>query len=274
MDTNALLQDLIQVSSAQAGATTPEEQPLTVAAVAELEEGAPEAVNEHSALGLVELLLKNPARVERLNRQETQLPLLVPRYLAIGLASYTLFALAMIVIFSATPAQALPRFLPTEGWSKQAALGLWLGYTLGLVAANGVCLPSYYFYGLLSGIKLTMLQVVANALKGKAAGALMLIGILPIYVAVALGMSVFHAPEETLTFWLYIGLALPFLAGWWGLRSIYPGFVGLADTLPPERRCRRECFLRRLTVSWTAVYATVSPVMIYRLWEYFADLFG
>jgi hypothetical protein len=229
-------------------------------------------VNEDSALGLVELLLKNPGRVEHLNRDQTRLPLLVPRFLIIALASYALFAVAMIGIFELVPAAALPSLLPTNGWSKAAAVGLLLGYTIGLVAASGVCLPSFYFYGLLAGVKISMLQVVAQTLKGAAATAIMLIGVLPIYVAVTLGLCVFNAPEETMTFWLYLGLGLPFLAGWWGLRSIYLGFVGLADTLPPERRCRRECFLRRLTVSWTGVYAAVSPVMIYRLWEYFAQL--
>src|SRR5205823_12530581 len=110
--------------------------------------------------------------------------------------------------------------------------------------------------------------------KGKAAGAIMLMGVLPIYVAIILGLRIFHAPDETLTFWLYLGLGLPFLAGWWGLRSIYHGFMGLADTLPPERRCRRECFLRRLSLSCTACYAVVAPVMVYRLWDYFAQVFG
>jgi len=252
--------------------TPPEEALLNVLPADEPVEEPVMTVNEDSALGLVELLLKNPGRVERLNRDQSRLPLLVPRFLIIALASYALFAVAMIGIFELVPAAALPSLLPTNGWSKAAALGLLLGYTVGLVAASGVCLPSFYFYGLLAGVKISMLQVVAQTLKGAAATAIMLIGVLPIYVAVTLGLCVFNAPEETMTFWLYLGLGLPFLAGWWGLRSIYLGFVGLADTLPPERRCRRECFLRRLTVSWTGVYAAVSPVMIYRLWEYFAQL--
>src|SRR5438552_3816895 len=149
-------------------------------------------VNEDSARGLAELLLKNPGRVERLNRDQTRLPLLVPRFLIIALASYALFAAAMIGIFGLVPAAALPRLIPTNGWSKAAALGLLLGYTVGLVAASGVCLPSFYFYGLLAGVKISMLQVVAQTLKGAAATAIMLIGVLPIYVAVTLGLCVFN----------------------------------------------------------------------------------
>jgi hypothetical protein len=258
--------------SAQATACS-EQEPLAVEMAADRPvEEWPLEVREDSALGLIELLLKDPDRVERLNRDPARVPILVPRFLAISLASYILFAAAITLILWLVPSAALPSIIPAHGWSKATALGLLLGYTLGMVAAVGICLPSFYFYGLLAGVKLSMLAVVAHTLKGQAAGAITLIGILPIYVAAALGFWVFNAPQETLTFWLYLGLGLPFLAGWWGLRSIYRGFMGLADTLPPERRCRRECFLRRLILSWTAVYAAVSPIMIYRLWEYFAQV--
>jgi hypothetical protein len=54
------------------------------------------------------------------------------------------------------------------------------------------------------------------------------------------------------------------------VRSIYRGVMGMAETLPADRRCRRECFLRRLTFSWAAVYTVVSPVLIYRVWEFLA----
>ena len=45
------------------------------------------------------------------------------------------------------------------------------GIHAGLDRRNGICLPSFYFYGLLAGIKTTMLGVTAHAIKGMAAGA-------------------------------------------------------------------------------------------------------
>jgi hypothetical protein len=272
MNTSIVCEDVQEDKSGRRATVSPEEAQRSKFVADLPPEEAAVAANEDSTLGLAELLLKDPDRVERLNRNPARVPILVPRFLAVSLVSYTLFAAAMMLIFWLVAAAALPRIIAADGWSRAAALGLLLGYTLGMVAAVGICLPSFYFYGLLAGVKLSMLGVVAHTLKGQAAGAITLIGILPIYVAAALGFWVFNAPQETLTFWLYLGLGLPFLAGWWGLRSIYRGFMGLADTLPPERRCRRECFLRRLTLSWTAVYGAVSPVMIYRLWEYFAHL--
>jgi len=86
----------------------------------------------------------------------------------------------------------------------------------------------------------------------EAATAVMLIGIMPVYVTAALGGIVFAAPLPMLRGVLYAGLALPFAAGLWGVRSIYVGFLGQSDTLPPQRRCQRECWLRRLTAAYAS----------------------
>jgi hypothetical protein len=157
-----------------------------------------------------------------------------------------------------------------EHWSGavRPALCLWAAYTLGLVAATGICLPSFYFYGLLAGVKITMVQVTTHVLKGKATTAIMLLGLLPIYLAVVLGLIIFRATPDALQVALGVGLVLPFLAGLWGVRSIYTGFMRLADTLPVKCRDRRACFLRRLTLAWAACYTVVSPVMIWTLWEH------
>src|SRR5262245_62921398 len=98
----------------------------------------------------------------------------------------------------------------------------------------------------------------------------MLMGILPVYLAAALGAVVFGAPPQVLRAVLYAGLGLPFAAGLWGVRSIHRGFLSLSDTLPPARRLHRECWLRRLTAACSACYSAVCPVMIYTLWTYFA----
>jgi hypothetical protein len=230
---------------------------------------------EDSALGLVELILKNPSRVDGLiNREPRRQPVLIPRFLAISLGSYLLFSIALAIILNTAPADAYPRHfltVPTMKWLDRSTLGVVAAYNLGLIGAICICLPSFYFFGLLSGVRLTMLQIIAQVLRATATSALVLVGILPIYVAVVLGMVVFKAPAYGQEYCLYLGLVLPFAAGLEGVRTIYRGVLGMAETLPPERRCRRECFLRRLTLSWAAVYTAVSPVMVYRLWELFAN---
>jgi len=252
-----------------------EEALLTALPADSREEAAEPVVYDPSTLGLVELLLKNPTSLDAtMNSDERRPVLLIPRFLGIALASYLLFSIAMIVILNTAPAAAYPARepipAPPANWSNASALGLLVAYNIGLVATTCICLPSFYFFSLLAGIKLTMLQVVGQVVRSKASAAIVLVGILPIYVAVVLGLIVFQAQPVFLEYWLYLGLILPFIAGLEGVRSIYHGVRGMALTLPPDRRQSRECFLRRLTLSWAAVYTVVSPVMIYQLWDYLA----
>ncbi len=232
---------------------------------------APDApIGKHSILGLAELLLKDRVQVDELLRDDSRQVDLIPRFLVIALASFSAYAWAMVLLLHAAPNGSIPSVL-AEGWSfaMRPTVGLWLAYALGLVAATGICLPSFYFYGLLAGVKISFLQVVTHCLKGQASTAIMLIGILPIYVAVALGMLIFAAPVALQQVVLSIGLVLPFIAGLWGVYSIYHGFMGLADTLPGRCRERRTCFLRRLTLAWAACYTAVTPLMIHALWTQF-----
>ena len=83
---------------------------------------------------------------------------------------------------------------------------------------------------------------------------------------IMLGMIVFSAEAELMRLTITLGLALPFVAGLWGVKTLFLGFADLADTLPPCRKAERALFLRRLTVAWAACYTAVTPVMIIWLW--------
>lgn len=235
---------------------------------------------------LLELILKDTARLHALIREAVRPAELLPRFLAVALAGFVFYGVAMALVLNAagvwphlTPvierlaagSGPLIAFVPDatglRRWFDGSALALTAAYALGLVAATGICLPSLYFYGLLSGVRMSMIDVTLHALKGEATAAVALVGILPIYAAAAMGLVVFHAPPPLLHAALWGGLILPFVAGLWGTRSLYVGFGGLCDTLPPDRRDRRACFLRRLVLSWSAIYTAVTPVMIYTLWQ-------
>ena len=215
-------------------------------------------------IDLVDLMLKDRRRLDVLIRDEARAPDLIPRLLAVALLGFTIFGIAATLIVNLV--SALPPWMPSTRWSDGTWASLTLAYVVGLVAATGVCLPSFYFYGLLAGVKLSMLQATAHAVKCLAVTAVVLVGALPIYVAVALGMAVFSAPADWMRWTIGVGLALPFLAGLWGVRSLFVGFTDLADTLPACRQARRACFLRRLTLAWSICYTTVTPVMIFWLW--------
>ena len=246
-------------------------------------------VRTSGVLTLVEMILKAPRRLDRFIRDAAEQPKLIPQFLTISLISFALFGVALSVVLASARVSpqltALDAYMNEPGgpadlvqfepidrfatlWTSGEAWKLIGAYCFGLIAATGVCLPSLYFYGLLSGIKLSMLDVVVHAMKSKATSAVALMGILPIYIAVALGVMIFDWMPDLFRDWmLWLGFVLPFVAGLWGTRSLYLGFGELTDTLPADRCERRGCFLRRLVVSWAACYTAVSPVMIYTVWQ-------
>jgi hypothetical protein len=237
------------------------------------DEAKPE-VNPATLAGLTELVLKDPGRLDSLGRTRSWQSEFVPRYLAIGLISFVTFGLALAFLINLSPPTVRPHVIALrwETHPAAAALSLCLAYVLGFVAASGICLPSFYFYGLLAGVKADLLQVTTQIMKAKAATAILLLGLLPIYVALVMGEIIFHFPEEHVRNTLTFGLLLPFLAGLWGVWSLYVGFTGLADTIDSSRRCQRECLLRRLTLACSGCYTAVCPVMIYTLWDYFNNI--
>jgi hypothetical protein len=249
----------------------------------------PITVGEISILGLVEIVLKNRRGLHRLLRNPAVHAVLLPRLLAIALSGFVLFGVIMSLVL--TVSNRWPALAAISAWidaptsrlisfgaidSHWGKLGPWLNgqalvltgaYAFGLIAASGIALPSLYFYCLLAGIRMTMLEVVVHAVKAKAIAAVALIGILPIYVAAAMGVVIFDIGIFWLHTTLILGLALPFIAGLWGTVSLYQGFAELCDTMPANRAATRECFLRRLVLSWSVCYSAIVPVMIHTLWQ-------
>lgn len=232
-----------------------------------------EAEDSSAPTGIVDLLLKGRHRIDALLRTTEGQRDLIPKLLAVAVCGFTLYGITITVMLNLARSHGfwLPG-LPAASWNDATGGNLTLSYCLGLIAANGICLPSFYFYGLLAGVRISMLGVTAHALKGMAAGAIVLVGILPIYVATALNALIYSDHRAWLTLLTLLALALPFLAGIWGAISLYRGFVALADTIPAEFRGNRRCLLRRLILAWSGVYTFVTPLVIYSLWLHLSGL--
>jgi hypothetical protein len=220
------------------------------------------------------MLLKNHARLNTLLREPVTQRELVPGLLAVAVCGFAIYGLVMTGIVNALYVKQgfWLNFMPAAYWDGASVANLAISYTLGLIAANGICLPSFYFYGLLAGVKISMLGVSAHAMKGMAAGAVALVGLLPIYVAVSLTAVVFPLGNYWTGYVLVVGLALPFIAGLAGAMNLYEGFVALADTMTGPRCAARGCFLRRLIFAWVSCATAVTPVVIYTLWHYLSGL--
>jgi hypothetical protein len=247
-------------------------------------EGEPAAI-----LGIaqiVELILKDRGRLDRFSRATPQKVDLASRLLAVSLISFAFYGLAMaLTLYSA---HLWPRFADSADWLNRSqtrflafvpagtqashvaarSVRLIVAYSFGLIAASGICLPSLYFYGLLSGLRMTMTDVVVHSLKCTAVAAVALIGILPIYSALALGAIVVPFTQEYVPQILILGLCLPFIGGLWGTRSLFVGFASLCRTMPAEFQNQRACFVRRLILSWCACYTSVAPLMIVTVWRH------
>lgn len=243
--------------------------------------------HDFSTLAITELLLKDQRRFDRLARTASTQQAIIPRLLAIGIIGYAAFGIALSVVFLALG--VWPELTSAADWLRSgnrlfefqsigetpvwqfaidgSALKLTIAYTVGLLGALGICLPSFYFYGLLASVRTSMLQITTLSLKSMASAAIALMGVLPIYCAIVLGLAVLQISNGLVDLVCYIGLALPFVAGLWGTWSLFVGFLSLADTMEPERRCRRECFLRRLLVAWCGCFTAVTPVVIFTLWQ-------
>ncbi len=70
--------------------------------------------------GLIELLLKHPARLDQLTRDEARQADLIPRFLGIALFSFSIFALALVLLLRYADRQALPPIL-AERWTAVPA---------------------------------------------------------------------------------------------------------------------------------------------------------
>jgi len=246
---------------------------------------------DSTLIGITDAILKSPESLDRRIAESTSSATLIMKLLAVSLFGFVLFGFAMSLVFSS--AKMWPQLQPLkvalvkdlssamsftdlpattsilEPWLNGRAFKLTLAYTIGLIGATGVCLPSLYFYGLLAGVRMTMLDVVMHALKAKATAAIALIGILPVYAAFALGVILFDCAPATRELVFHLGLALPFIAGVAGCQSLYRGFGNLPCDLSPTLQYQRQCFLRRLLMSWSLIFTAVSPVMIHELWASF-----
>jgi len=241
-----------------------------------------------TVIGITDAILKSPRSLDRAIVASGTSTVLITRLLLVSMLGFVMFGIAMSLVFSS--ANMWPKLQPLKvalttslsdvmafealdsgasklaPWMNGRAFKLTAAYCLGLVGATGICLPSLYFYGLLAGVRMSMLDVVKHALKAKATTAIALIGILPVYAAFALAVILFDAPQLTREFVFHLGLALPFIAGVAGCHSLYRGFGELPCDLPVARHFTRKCFLRRLVLSWSVIFTAVSPVMIHEIW--------
>lgn len=148
---------------------------------------------------------------------------------------------------------------------------MWMPPTIagGFLCAIAICLPGFYFFTQLSGVDASFRLVTAQSLRVQARTSVILLGVMPFWVAWAL--TPFLDLEVTyFEPWVVMaaGIALPFIVGFTGLWSVYRSFRRLVERLPITHP-RRGNFMLRLVLCWAAVMGCVTPVAMFRIAEFF-----
>lgn len=207
--------------------------------------------------GLFALLLGGQDRLGRMLRDGATLRETVPKLMGVSVLAFALHGL----VVGAT-AELLRDRMGSLALGGHPVVWLPAALVAAFVGALGVCLPVFYFCSQVAGLDVPVALVAAQALRGNATGAALLLGLVPFYVAYALGcaLQLFGDPAVAVA----AGLALPFVVGLWGVRAVWAGFTELAAGLPEGLEGRRAPLLAMLAFAVT-VYAAVAPVALWRL---------
>lgn len=213
-------------------------------------------------------MLRDDPAVDDLVTDDRYLPATTHRLLALAVGGLMLYGLALGIILEAAESSGL----------LSAAIpgtpALWMPLTLsgGFLAAIAICLPSFYFYTQLAGLDASFRTIVAQSLRVQARTSIILMGLLPFYVAWGLspflGLDLFAAEVWVV---LAAGMTLPFVVGLAGLWSIYRSFRRLVTRLPITHPRRGDVVLR-LVLCWGAVMICVTPVAMWRIGDYLSAI--
>jgi hypothetical protein len=216
---------------------------------------------------ITEMILRDQKNLSALIQDEHRSMPTITRLLIISIAGLSVHGLvlgAVTEILGIGPSSEL-------GFMSGGHPVLWMApvFVAAFMGALSICLPSFYFYTQLSGLDASFRVVTAQALRAQATTSVLLLGALPVYVAIALA-SVLHvmvSADQAIT----IGIALPFLIGLFGVRAVQNGFRDLLTSLPITH-ARRGNFVGRMVLAWGAVYTAIAPIALYRLAESLSKL--
>lgn len=203
--------------------------------------------------GLFEVLLKAPGRLDAFIRDPGLVGRLLTGFTVVVVIGFVAYGLAIGGMLLALPAEAVPGLLKPQwsgNWRSVAALGM--TYPAGLLLATALCVPSYWYFAHLGGARMTLAQTLAYSLKGKASTTVLLLGLLPIYAIVMLGLISVGVPAEILNVGAYVGLVLPFFVGLRGVYAVYTGFESMVTAMPAKERRARFALPGWLVLMWAS----------------------
>lgn len=226
--------------------------------------------DEEEPPGFVERLLRDDETLDRSMMDPEELPSLLRRFLVVAGAGLLLHGLVVGLVSKFVVADF---GFSAGSWFAAAGAPWTVPFALvgAFLTATAVGLPSFYFYARLAGADVSFPVVVAQSLRALAQTSVALWAILPFYTAIVLSSALGVAHDVTVVQW---GLGLPFVAGLYGIRSVYRSFARLVDRDAESESLRLVSHARRtgllgMVLGWGALFTTVAPIA---LWRYGAFL--
>lgn len=210
---------------------------------------------------MFEMLLDDGQELDQAILDGRQYASVLRRLLLVSVVGLGAFAAIVGLIW---PSSGLP------GASGAIHPAIWAPLVLigAFVTAKVVCLPSFYFYTQIAGLDAPFRVIVAQSLRVQARSAVVLLGVAPFYAALALASHTDVIGTGNTLAPALIGVALPFVVGLSGVRSLYRSFRRMVDELPITNPSRVK-FVMGLVLCWSAAFSAVAPVALYRYAELF-----
>ena len=214
---------------------------------------------------LVDLLLRRPEALDAalagpqtaLAMNSRLIPLALGGLLAYGAVQGLLLTQSRMALWPVDLAASPPAL-------AMGAVGL--AYVGGMFGAQVAGLPSAWFYAALAGVRVPAARIAGEALRAQATSALVLLGLLPVYLAAGLGLTALNQGDlSSVAKGLVIGVfgyALPFVAGLAGVISLYRAF---GRVLRAAAGAERAAGPLRLVFLWSVLFTAMAPLGTARL---------
>jgi hypothetical protein len=229
-----------------------------------------------ASTGMVDLLLRERAATDTLCADQDQAAAILPRLLgiaAIGVAAWAAVEGGLLV---GSAQVVFPEALAGGPW-WWAPVALFVAYETAFLGVQLAGLPSFYFYGLLAGIRTHGWRIAVESLRARATAAVVLLGVLPVYLAVGLGL-VLVFPDSTVlgmtlhTLFLTVGgMALPFLCGLAAPLSLYRAFTRMVAEVQVDGATRRRPMPVVLVLAWSVFFSVLAPLGAWRVLTLLSD---
>lgn len=179
---------------------------------------------------------------------------------AAGLLAWALAQAALLSGLPVTPgapllAVATPFELTLAYFSAGAA---------GLFGAQLAGLPTFYFYTLLAGIPTHAWRVSAESLRAQATAGLVLLSVVPVHLALGLGLRLLDEDGGAASTLAALGTALPFLTGLFAPLTLLRAMKRLGLRAAPGGR---KPLPTLLVLGWSAVFTAMAPLGLARVLE-------